>query len=277
VNRLAAVIALVGVILIGASIVIYVRMGPRPAPAPAVAVAKPPEPAPPPAPIAVPAPSPAAVDAPSPEPPDRPAARRAPAATKAPAPTAAAAPAPTAAAPSTGTLTITSDVAGAQVFLDRVFVGITPATAKEVAPGSHQLNVSAPGFDNHVQTIDVAAGARDIAIAFREVRLDAAIDVVHKHRMGSCKGRLIATPRGIRYETSDKDDAFSAPLLELDTFQVDYLTKNLRVQPRKGKRYDFADPDGNADRLFVFHRDVDRVRERLKKGDVPAAQDPPDR
>ena len=50
-------------------------------------------------------------------------------------------------------------------------------------------------------------------------------------------------------------------------FQVDYLSKNLRVQPRKGKRYDFTDPDGNADRLFVFHRDVDRARERLKKGE----------
>jgi hypothetical protein len=46
---------------------------------------------------------------------------------------------------------------------------------------------------------------------------------------------------------------------------VDYLNKNLRIQPRKGKRYDFTDPDGNADRLFVFHRDVDRVRERIKK------------
>ena len=58
------------------------------------------------------------------------------------------------------------------------------------------------------------------------------------------------------------------PLLALETFQVDYLDKNLRIQPRKGKRYDFTDPDGNADRLFVFHRDVERARERLKKGDA---------
>jgi hypothetical protein len=42
------------------------------------------------------------------------------------------------------------------------------------------------------------------------------------------------------------------------------LNKNLRVQVRKGKRYDFTDPQGNADRLFVFHRDVDKVRERLR-------------
>ena len=43
-------------------------------------------------------------------------------------------------------------------------------------------------------------------------RLDASIDVVHKHRMGSCKGRLTATPQGIRYDTTDKGDAFTSPL-----------------------------------------------------------------
>ena len=101
---------------------------------------------------------------------------------------------------------------------------------------------------------------------FREVRLDASIEVVHKHRIGSCRGRLVATPQGVRYETTDKDDGFVAALPDLETFQVDYLAKNLRVQPRRGRRYDFSDPEGNADRLFVFHRDVERARERLKKG-----------
>jgi hypothetical protein len=42
------------------------------------------------------------------------------------------------------------------------------------------------------------------------------------------------------------------------------LNKNLRIQLRKGKRYDFTDPEGNADRLFVFHRDVERARERIR-------------
>ena len=74
----------------------------------------------------------------------------------------------------------------------------------------------------------------------------------------------------MRYETANKDDAFTTPLLDLDTFEVDYLEKNLRIKPRQGKRYDFTDPEGNADHLFVFHRDVDKARERLKKGDPPA-------
>jgi hypothetical protein len=169
----------------------------------------------------------------------------------------------------TATLRILSDVPGAQVFLNREFVGATPATADDLAPGSYQLNVSAPGYDTHVETLDVAAGDREITIKFREVRLNASLAVVHKHRLGSCKGTLVATADGVRYDTTNKDDAFEAPLQTLETFQVDYLNKNLRIQPRRGKRYDFTDPDGNADRLFVFHRDVERARERLKKGETP--------
>ena len=46
-------------------------------------------------------------------------------------------------------------------------------------------------------------------------------------------------------------------------FEVDYLKKNLRVKIRGGKIYNFTDPDGNADRLFVFQRDVDKVRKRI--------------
>jgi hypothetical protein len=41
----------------------------------------------------------------------------------------------------------------------------------------------------------------------------------------------------------NEDDGFSSPLLELSTFQVDYLEKNLRLVVRGGKRYDFTDPE----------------------------------
>ena len=190
--------------------------------------------------------------------PERPTPRRA----AIPTPAATAAPA---APRETGSLRVVSDVPGAQVFLDRQFIGATPATANDLKPGTYQLNVSAQGFESHVETVEIAAGTREIAVTFRAVRLDASLDVIHKHRIGSCRGRLIATPAGLRYDTSDNDDVFTAALVDLETFQVDYLSKNLRVKPRRGKRYDFTDPDGNADRLFVFHRDVERVRERLKQ------------
>jgi len=182
----------------------------------------------------------------------------------------AAAPAPVEAVPASGTLRIDSDVPGAQVFIDREYVGVTPVTANDIKPGSHRINVSAQGYEGFADTIDVVPGPRDLRISFREVRLDAALDVVHKHRMGSCKGRLVATQQGLRYETTNKDDGFNAALLDLGNFSVDYLEKNLRLTLKGGRQYNFTDPQGNADHLFVFHRDVDKARERLKKGDRPA-------
>jgi len=154
-------------------------------------------------------------------------------------------------------------VPGAQVFIDRQFVGTAPLSAENVKPGTHQLNVTAEGFDGIAQTIDVEPGPRDLTFRFRDVRLDATLAVVHKHRIGSCTGRLVATAEGIRYDTTDTDDGFSVQLGDLETFQVDYQEKNLRIKLRKGRQFNFTDPDGNADRLFVFHRDVERVRQKL--------------
>jgi hypothetical protein len=154
-------------------------------------------------------------------------------------------------------------VPGAQVFIDRRFIGTTPLTADNIEPGTHQLNLTAEGFDGIAQTIEVEPGSRELTVRFREVRLDVVVAVVHKHRLGSCRGRLVATPAGVRYETTHAEDGFSVPLGDLETFQVDYLEKNLRVKLRTGRQFNFTDPDGNADRLFVFHRDVERARQRV--------------
>jgi hypothetical protein len=157
------------------------------------------------------------------------------------------------------------------VFIDRMFVGAVPVTTTEIKPGTHQLNVSAQGYDQQVQSIDLAPGSRDVMVRFKEVRLDVRVDVIHKHGIGSCKGTLVATPQGLRYDTTNKGDAFSVPLANLDQFAVDYLDKNLKIKIKGGKQYNFTDPDGNADRLFVFQRDVDKARQRLGKGDQAAA------
>jgi hypothetical protein len=210
----------------------------------------------------------AAAPAPAPEPvkpepaPERPAPRR----RAAPRP----APAPAPAAPTTGTLHVDSDVPGAEVFIDRVYVGTTPVTAEGVKPGDHRLNVSAKGFEGIAENVDVTPGDRDLTIKFKVVRLDASIDVVHKHAFGSCSGKLVATPEAISYVTDNKSDAFSAPLTSLDEFTVDYLKKNLRIKLKGGRTYNFTDPNGNADHLFVFHRDVEKAIALLKKGYPPA-------
>ncbi len=208
-----------------------------PAPAPAAAVPEPPAPA-----------ADAARDKPRP--------RR-----KAEAPAPAAAPEPS--APTTGELHIDADVPAAMVFIDRQFIGNTPVTAKNLAPGRHQLNLTADGFDGYSAGIEVAAGPADVMVKFKEVRLDASVDVVHKHGIGSCEGRLVADPQGIRYETSNKDDAFTMKFADVEAFEVDYLKKNLRIKQRGGKQFNFTTKAANADPLFVFHRDVDKVRRQV--------------
>src|SRR4029077_4732751 len=126
-----------------------------------------------------PAPAPAPVEAPAPAP------------RRAAAPPPAAAPAPVADAPAPPpdlvTLHIDSDVAGAQVFIDRQFIGAAPVTTTDVKPGTHQIHVSGNGYDQYAQSIDLTPGSRDMMVRFKEVRLDAKADVVHKHGVGSCR------------------------------------------------------------------------------------------
>jgi hypothetical protein len=265
VNQRPIFIVVVGVVAVGAFLTTLYLRRPAPAPSSSPAVVSEPAPAPPPAVVTE---SPPPAEAPTPETPP-PAVARPPARKPAVPPAAAATTVAPAAPAEVATLRIDSDVAGAQVFIDREYIGVTPLTAQNVQPGTRRVNVSAEGYDGVAETIEVSPGARDVMIKLKEVRLNSRVEVVHKHRFGSCQGRLIATPQGLRYETTDKDDAFSTPLLDLETFEVDYLEKNLRIKPRKGKRYDFTDPDGNADRLFVFHRDTEKARARLKKGDPP--------
>ena len=249
------IFAVFAILLVVSAIGVYLFSRPQPAPArtpvattPAPAVV--PRPAPAPAPV---------VETPRP-------ARRA----AAPAP-AAAPPPPVEAAPPPDlvTLHVDSDVPGAQVFVDRQFIGAAPVTTTDVKPGTHQINVSAPGFDQYAQSIDITPGPRDLMVRFKEVKLDAKAEVVHKHGIGSCRGTLVATAQGLRYDTTNKGDAFAVPLTNLEVFQVDYLEKNLKVKVKGGKQYNFTDPMGNADTLFVFQRDVDKARQRLLKGDQP--------
>jgi hypothetical protein len=165
--------------------------------------------------------------------------------------------------PTTGTLRIDSDVPGAQVFIDRTFIGTVPLTVRDLTPGTHRLNVDAPGYDGVLQTIEVEPGESELFVPLREVPLDASIPVVHEHRLGSCRGQLVATAGGIRYQASDRNDSFEAALPAVERFEMDYQERKLRLRVG-GRQYDFTDPDGNADRLFVFHRDVEKARAMLK-------------
>ena len=121
------------------------------------------------------------------------------------------------------------------------------------------------GEEGLAQSIDVAdTGETTIALKFRDVRLNASVAVMHKHGIGgACEGKLVATTAGIRYETANKKDAFSLTFSQLESFEIDYLKKELKVKQTGGKNWNFTDKSDNADKLFVFHRDVTKAREKL--------------
>lgn len=167
------------------------------------------------------------------------------------------------------TLRISSDVPGAQVFIDRQFVGVAPVTADAIEPGTRQINVSAPGYDGVAEAITVAPGPRDVMVSLKAIRLDESVPVTHKHGFGSCSGRLVATTAGLRYETDNPKDGFSVPLMSLETFRVDFIAKNLKIKVKGGRSYDFTDPAGTADSLYLFHEAVEKARVRLAKGSGP--------
>jgi hypothetical protein len=158
-------------------------------------------------------------------------------------------------------LQVLSDVQGASVFLDKEFVGTTPLTLRGLAAGPKQLNVTATGHEGYSATIDLTPGHNRINVEFVRVRLNATVPVVHRHAMGSCQGMLVASAKGIIYDTPDKNEAFTLTFADLEGFDVDYLKKNLRLRRREGKTWNFT--NDNADALFVFHRDVTKAREKL--------------
>lgn len=164
-------------------------------------------------------------------------------------------------------LRVSGDVEGADVFVDRAFVGKTPFETTAITPGAHQINVSAPGHDGVTERVEVGeTGTTEMTFSLKAVRLDTSADVVHKHGMGSCEGRLSATPAGITFTPTEGRDGFTMPLAGLDEFAVDYQQKLLRVKIKGGRTFNFTTRAPNADPLFVFHRDVEKARTKLAGG-----------
>lgn len=243
-NRLALVIAVLCAVVVGSAMAFWLSRRPATEPAPRLA-----------APVAAPEPA-----SETPATPPR---------AVTPSSAADAATPATPAVPELGTLRIDADVEGAMVFIDRRYLGTTPVVAENLSPGTHLLNVTAQGFDGIAETIDIEPGPREIIYRLRQIRLDADLAVVHKHRLGSCRGQLEATPDGLVFEPTEGDDRFRVSLADLELVEVDYQEGNLRIRIRGGRQYDFADPDGNADRLFVFQRDVEKARQQIARGDGP--------
>lgn len=247
--RAPVIVAAGAAVLVAGAVVVYLLQPAEPEP---VAEAPRPAPAAAPTPAARPAPVAPAAETPRPR-----AARPEPVVTDAPPPP------PVEAPPATATLRIESDVPGANVLFDRVGVGTAPVTIPDVTPGTHRLNVSAPGYDQYAETIEVEPGQRTITVSFKEIRINTSVDAVHKHGMGSCRGRLVASPDGVRYEAADGKDSFAVAFADIQSFELDYLAKNIRLRTRQGRTYNFTESEGNLDKIAYFQQDVEKVRKRL--------------
>lgn len=169
--------------------------------------------------------------------------------------------------PATGTLTVASDVPGADVFIDNAFVGKAPAVVESVAPGRRKISVSAPGHETVTEFHDVAPGPASLRIALKTIRLDRRVAVTHRHRLGSCDGTLVATPEGLRYTTDRRQDAFSIALSGIDTLEADYLDRSLKVG-FDGRTFNFTVPQERVDRLYELYQDVEKARAQLRDGGV---------
>ena len=169
-------------------------------------------------------------------------------------------------APLAATLRVKSNVAGAQVRIDGKSVGSTPLELKNVEPGSHELVVSAEGYDTHTETLtlDLASGAQDLMVDLKKpsasAKLQESIGVKHKHRIPTrfCEGVLRATSGGIEYAT-DHEDRFSVSFSEIE--KVEFKGKNLSLKIRDGRSYSFAERNENAGALGAFH---DRIRAAME-------------
>lgn len=58
----------------------------------------------------------------------------------------------------TASLKVTSAPAGATAYVDNMLAGITPLTIPDIKPGAHVVKVSLSGYQDHMASVDLAAG-----------------------------------------------------------------------------------------------------------------------
>ena len=163
-------------------------------------------------------------------------------------------------------LHVESDIPGARVFVDRKYVGTSPLDVRELSHGSHRVNVSVEGYEMYGEDVEIGDSPVLISVRFREVKLDESLVVIHKHGVGSCRGRLAATTEGLAFEPDSGNDGFRTGFDALERFDVDYLKKNLRLTVRDGRTYNFTVEGTSADPLLIFQTKVDAARKRLASG-----------
>jgi hypothetical protein len=91
----------------------------------------------------------------------------------------------------------------------------------------------------------------------------AAIEVVHKHKLGSCRGRLSVGAAGLRYEPTRPGHGFAVPLASVERLESDPRKKVLAVKLRGGRTYNFTDPGNRPEPLQAFQKAFAKPRPRV--------------
>lgn len=64
--------------------------------------------------------------------------------------------------PSTGSLSVATSPAGADIYIDGRYRSASPSVITNLAPGTHSLRMHKAGYDEYLQTFSIAAGQRTI-------------------------------------------------------------------------------------------------------------------
>ena len=129
--------------------------------------------------------------------------------------------APPQSAPAESGLRVKTDVSEVTVLFDGKEAGKTPLTLNDVAAGSHQLTLLKPGYEDHSEAVQVAAGATArVFVVMKPLpapppKFPVEFYAIHQHRAGACSGILTVTAEGVDYRSHDGHDVFHLPFAEM--------------------------------------------------------------
>jgi PKD repeat protein len=82
-------------------------------------------------------------------------------------------------APSTGSLAVTSDPAGAEIYIDDIFKGVSPVTISGLSAGTHTLSAKLQDYGDSTTNITITAGQTGrIPMVLQKVRRPSSMDFI---------------------------------------------------------------------------------------------------
>ncbi len=80
---------------------------------------------------------------------------------------------------STGSLAVTSDPQGAEIYIDDGFKGVSPVTISGLSPGVHILSIRLQGYTNTSENITITAGQTGrFPVALQKVHTLSTMDII---------------------------------------------------------------------------------------------------